>query len=94
MAAAVAASDAGHSVSVFEASRTLGGRARALQATLPNGEPVTLDNGQHILIGAYTETLRLMRQVGVDPEANLLRLPLALPFVDRYVHLTRRSCQG
>lgn len=82
MAAAVAASDAGHSVSVFEASRTLGGRARALQATLPNGEPVTLDNGQHILIGAYTETLRLMRQVGVDPEANLLRLPLALPFVD------------
>ena len=30
-------------------------------ARLPDGRTVTLDNGQHILIGAYTETLRLMR---------------------------------
>lgn len=82
MAAAVAACEAGHSVTVFEASRTLGGRARAVQATLPDGTPVTLDNGQHILIGAYTETLRLMRQVGVNPDTTLLRRPLALPFVD------------
>jgi len=82
MAAAVAACEAGHSVTVFEASRTLGGRARAVQATLPDGTPVTLDNGQHILIGAYTETLRLMRLVGVNPDTALLRGPLSLPFVD------------
>ena len=82
MAAAVAAVEAGHDVTVFEAARTLGGRARALEATLPDGTPVTLDNGQHILIGAYTECLRLMRLVGVDPDAALLRLPLALPFAD------------
>ena len=82
MAAAVAACEAGHHVTVFEASRTLGGRARALQSNLPDGTPVTLDNGQHILIGAYTETLRLMRKVGVNPETALLRRPLALPFVD------------
>ncbi len=82
MAAAVAACQAGHDVTVFEASRTLGGRARAVQAQLPDGTPVTLDNGQHILIGAYTETLRLMRMVGVDLQANLLRGPLSLPFVD------------
>jgi len=82
MAAAVAACEAGHSVTVFEASRTLGGRARSLGATLPDGTAVTLDNGQHILIGAYTETLRLMRMVGVDLQANLLRQPLALPFPD------------
>ena len=82
MAAAVAACEAGHSVTVFEAARTLGGRARALQATLPDGTSVTLDNGQHILIGAYTETLRLMRLVGVDPDTALLRRPLALPFPD------------
>lgn len=82
MAAAVAACEAGHQVTVFEAARQVGGRARALQATLPDGTPVTLDNGQHILIGAYTESLRLMRQVGVDPETALLRRPLALPFVD------------
>jgi squalene-associated FAD-dependent desaturase len=82
MAAAVSACEAGHEVTVFEASRTLGGRARSLQAALPDGSPVTLDNGQHILIGAYTETLRLMRLVGLDPEAALLRRALALPFVD------------
>jgi squalene-associated FAD-dependent desaturase len=82
MAAAVAACEAGHAVTVFEASRTLGGRARALEATLPDGTPVTLDNGQHILIGAYTDTLALMRSVGVDPNATLLRLPLSLLFPD------------
>jgi len=82
MAAAVQASSTGHSVTVFEASRTLGGRARAVAGTLPNGASVTLDNGQHILIGAYIESLRLMRLVGINPEAALLRLPLALPFPD------------
>ncbi|MES2581189.1 MAG: hydroxysqualene dehydroxylase HpnE [Pseudomonadota bacterium] len=82
MAAAVAACEAGHTVTVFEAARTLGGRARALQSSLPDETPITLDNGQHILIGAYTETLRLMRQVGLDPDALLLRQPLSLPFPD------------
>jgi squalene-associated FAD-dependent desaturase len=82
MAAAVEATRAGHHVTVFEAARTLGGRARAIEATLPSGETVTLDNGQHILIGAYRETLRLMRQLGVDPATALRRLPLTLTFPD------------
>ena len=82
MAAAVSACEAGHNVTVFEASRTLGGRARALQAALPDGTPITLDNGQHILIGAYTETLRTMCLVGLEPDTLLLRRALALPFVD------------
>ena len=51
--------------------------------TLPDGTPVTLDNGQHILIGAYTETLRLMRQVGIAPKDVLLDLPMCLRFPDR-----------
>ncbi|MFC4623268.1 hydroxysqualene dehydroxylase HpnE [Comamonas nitrativorans] len=80
MAAAVAHAQAGRQVTVFEAARTVGGRARAVQATLPDGTPVTLDNGQHILIGAYAESLRLMRLV--DADAALLRLPLALCFPD------------
>ncbi len=82
MAAAVAATQAGHQVSVFEAARTVGGRARGLQGQLPGGQTVAIDNGQHILIGAYTETLRLMQQVGVDLEAALQRLPLTLKFPD------------
>ena len=82
MAAAVTAADAGHQVTVFEAARTLGGRARELPLTLTDGRDILVDNGQHILIGAYTESLRLMRKVGVDPDQALLRLPLALVFPD------------
>ena len=53
MAAALAATQAGHHAIVFEAARAVGGRARALNSTLSDGTPVVLDNGQHILIGAY-----------------------------------------
>jgi squalene-associated FAD-dependent desaturase len=82
MAAAVAAADRGIDVTVFEAARVLGGRARALTASRPDGVALMLDNGQHILIGAYSESLRLMRHVGLVPEQNLLALPLALPYLD------------
>ncbi|WP_029524018.1 hydroxysqualene dehydroxylase HpnE [Polaromonas glacialis] len=80
-AAAVEAARLGHQVTIFEASRTAGGRARRVMATL-NGLPVALDNGQHILIGAYAETLRLMKEVGVDEAASFLRLPLTMRFPD------------
>jgi len=82
MAAAVQAVRAGHSVRVLEVARTLGGRARTMRATLPNGSTVMLDNGQHIMIGAYSETLALMKLVGVDAGKALLRLPLTLIFPD------------
>jgi squalene-associated FAD-dependent desaturase len=82
MAAAVSATQAGHHTIVFEAARAVGGRARALDGTLPDGTPVVLDNGQHILIGAYTQTLALMRTVGVDASTALMRLPLNLQFPD------------
>jgi len=82
LAAAVKATQAGHHVTLFEASRQWGGRARALPATLPDGRSITLDNGQHILIGAYTDTLQLMLQVGVDPAQVLLNLPMTLQFAD------------
>jgi squalene-associated FAD-dependent desaturase len=73
LAAAVTLVQAGHAVTVFEAARTLGGRARRLRL-----QGLDLDNGQHILLGAYTETLRLMRMVGAEPERLLLRMPLEL----------------
>ena len=74
-AAAVALLDAGCAVTLFEAARTLGGRARAIET-----DGRTLDNGQHIMLGAYTDTLRLMRRVGVDPAQALLRLPLQMRY--------------
>jgi len=75
LAAAMAATQAGHNVSLFEASRSWGGRARSLNAVPPYP---CLDNGQHILIGAYEKTLALMQTVGVRSEAVLWRLPLNL----------------
>jgi len=82
LAAAMAATRQGHQVTVFEASRHLGGRARSLALELPDGTPALLDNGQHILIGAYRETLALMRLAGVDPASVLHRLPLVMRFPD------------
>jgi len=82
LAAAVSVTQDGHHTTVFEASKVVGGRARALLSHLPDGTPVTLDNGQHILIGAYTDTLRLMRQVGLQPSELLLDLPMTLQFPD------------
>ena len=80
LAAAVAAVQAGHAVTVREAARQFGGRARSVSLPLPDGRELLLDNGQHILIGAYAQTLALMRQVGVDPAQVLHRLPLTLRF--------------
>lgn len=81
LAAAVTAARAGARVTVFEATREAGGRARALDADTPAG-PLRLDNGQHILIGAYSATLGLMEQAGVDLEQALLALPLGMPHAD------------
>ena len=80
-AAAVEATRLGHHVTVFEASRTPGGRARRVDVA-HDGQSLALDNGQHILIGAYAQTLKLMAHVGVDVPAGLHRLPLTMQFPD------------
>lgn len=74
-AAAVELVHKGAQVTLFEAARTLGGRARGVEV-----QGKMLDNGQHILLGAYADTMKLMRRVGVDPDAALLRLPLQMRY--------------
>jgi squalene-associated FAD-dependent desaturase len=71
LAAAVTLAERSAPVTVFEAARALGGRARRVEH-----RDLALDNGLHILLGAYSETLRLMKLVGADPGGLLLRLPL------------------
>lgn len=77
IAAAVRAVERGAHVTLFEAAARPGGRARSV--ALAEGD---LDNGQHIMIGAYTSTLALMRHVGADPDALLWRMPLAIEYPD------------
>lgn len=72
LAAAVSLAQAHIPVTLFEAGKELGGRARGV-----NYRGTRLDNGQHILLGAYHETLRLMALAGVEGKA-IRRLPLEL----------------
>lgn len=74
-AAAVELARQGCQVTLFEAARSLGGRARGVEV-----RGVELDNGQHILLGAYRESLRLMKRVGVDEKAAFLRLPVQMRY--------------
>ena len=74
MSAAVELAAHGIPVTVFEAAKTLGGRARRVEM-----DGVALDNGLHVLIGAYRETLRVIEKVSIPGQApKLLRLPLQL----------------
>ncbi|WP_309269409.1 hydroxysqualene dehydroxylase HpnE [Azonexus sp.] len=73
IAAAVELTAAGAAVTLFEAGRVLGGRARAVEIAGRR-----LDNGQHILLGSYRDTLALIRQVGADPDRLLARHPLQI----------------
>ena len=75
LAAAVELTLPGIHVTVFEAARQVGGRARSV-----NVHGHILDNGQHIFVGAYHEMLRLMKPVNAAPEKLLRRLPLELNF--------------
>lgn len=77
LACAVRAVEAGFRVTVFEMAPKTGGRARSMD--FRGG---SLDNGQHILIGAYTRCLTLLRDIGAEPEALLLRKALTLRFPD------------
>ncbi|MBU1215020.1 MAG: hydroxysqualene dehydroxylase HpnE [Gammaproteobacteria bacterium] len=83
MAAAAELSAAGIPVTVFESARQLGGRARGVSY----GD-TQLDNGQHLLLGCYRETLRLIELVGGDIERDFLRLPMQL---DLHHHLELRA---
>src|SRR5574343_542446 len=75
LAAATELAASGIAVTVLEAARHPGGRAR----TVPR-HGLSLDNGQHILLGAYSETLRLLGSLGVPEAQAFHRLPLRLCF--------------
>ena len=77
LAAAVRATQAGWQATLFDMASQPGGRARGVQV-----DGLWLDNGQHILIGAYVRTLALMHTVGADVTGGLWRQPLELRYPD------------
>lgn len=77
LAAATTLAEKGIATTILEAGSQLGGRARNVAVEF-NSQVVQLDNGQHILLGAYHETLKLLEQIGVDEKQAFMRLPLTL----------------
>ncbi len=77
LTAACSLAERGIQTTLFEAGSQLGGRARSVGVEF-NGKATQLDNGQHILLGAYHATLKLLAKVGVREEQAFMRLPLML----------------
>jgi hydroxysqualene dehydroxylase len=74
-AAAVTLARAGIAVRLYEGAPVLGGRARRVERA-----GLMLDNGQHLLLGAYASTLALLRVVHGDGDIGgiLDRRPLTM----------------
>lgn len=79
LAAAVTLIQQGHSVHLIESAKQLGGRARNV---LWRGQ--TIDNGQHLMIGAYDRMLAMMTLIGVDPADAFHRFPMDITIHDTH----------
>jgi len=88
LSAAVRLAGKGARVLVLEARSRLGGRATAF-ADRETGEMV--DNGQHVLMGCYTDTLAFLDDIGAL--GNLRMAPqLSVTMIDRTGTRTRLAC--
>ncbi|MBS1819898.1 MAG: FAD-dependent oxidoreductase [Acidobacteria bacterium] len=88
LSAAARLSAAGLRVLVLEARSRLGGRATAF-ADRETGELV--DNGQHVLMGCYTETLAFLGEIGAAEHVR--RQPeLAVTTIERHGRVSRLRC--
>lgn len=88
LSAATALAERGVRVLVLEARPSLGGRATAFT------DPVTgerVDNGQHVLVGAYRETFAFLRRLGTDQYVHLQR-NLTIEIIDRAGRRSRLAC--
>ncbi len=77
LAAATTLAEQGIKVTLLDAASQLGGRARSV-AIEASSRVHQLDNGQHIMLGANTETLKLLAKIGVQEQDALMRVPLTL----------------
>lgn len=62
---------------IFEAGAVLGGRARSVR-----WQGIDVDNGQHLMLGAYQQMLALMQQIGLDPDTVFKRQAIDLSIRD------------
>ncbi len=77
LAAAITLTQQGHAVHLIESAKQLGGRARNVQ-----WQDQTLDNGQHLMIGAYDRMLAIMQLIGIDNNEVFHRYPIDISILD------------
>ncbi len=82
-AAAAELAARGVTVTLLEASEELGGRARRLPLELA-GDWHVLDNGQHLMLGAYIETAALFERLNVALASTVERRPFELRYPDGF----------
>ncbi len=85
LAAATALAEEGAGVLLLEARPYLGGRARSW---LDPDSGAVVDNGQHLLMGCYAETLRLLDRIGAA-DGIAWQDRLDVPFIDHDGHVVR-----
>ncbi len=83
LAAASTLASRGIKTTLLEAASQLGGRARSV-AIEHNSQIIQLDNGQHIMLGAYTETLKLLANIGIQEKEVFMRMPLSLDIRNKH----------
>jgi squalene-associated FAD-dependent desaturase len=74
---------AGLSVTLFEAAAELGGRGRRVALEL-DGATHRLDNGQHLMIGAYSAIAAVLGTVGESLDRLIERRPFELSYPDGF----------
>ncbi|MCW8931115.1 MAG: hydroxysqualene dehydroxylase HpnE [Gammaproteobacteria bacterium] len=77
LACAITLSHHGYKVTILESARQIGGRARAVNFKSFISQQ-TIDNGQHIMLGAYHSTLELFKLIGIHEDDFLERQSLEL----------------
>lgn len=71
-------------VTVYESAKQIGGRARSVTIN-----DLTLDNGQHLMIGAYHQMLELLRAIDVHEKDVFYRIPQHFRLID---YITGETC--
>ena len=71
LSAAVHLQQLGYSISLYEAAQYAGGRTRSVHLA-----QAQVDNGQHLLLGAYHQTLNLLQYCQIPEHQCLHRFPL------------------
>jgi hydroxysqualene dehydroxylase len=79
LTAALSLQAQGCHVTLYERSPAKWGAGGRASTVYPAGEkaPFALDNGQHVLLGAYTDTLTILKTLGINMDTAFLRVPAA-----------------